>query len=102
MNKSKLIDFNDFEAKRFALNYSPPKIIIEYEAPSKKKLYLYKINLTNLKSDSNIEEIMKEIYIKHNSLFDLKKVEEFQIINLIEKLKENLSGTSSLLDNEDD
>lgn len=86
MNKSKNIDPNDFEPKRFALDYNQSKIYIEYEVPSTKKMYHYKIRLNKISSESNIDEVIKDIHLRHSNIFDTKKIKEDQFYNLVEKL----------------
>jgi hypothetical protein len=39
------MSFSDFQPKRFALNYEPPMIILEYLVPSTGKLYHHKMKL---------------------------------------------------------
>jgi hypothetical protein len=39
------LSFSDFQPKRFALNYDPPMIILEYLVPSTGKLYHHKMKL---------------------------------------------------------
>lgn len=86
---------NDFEPKRFALKYDPPQIIMEYMVPSVKKLYHHKIKLSKLKYDSNLEEIMKEVYEKHYTYLDNSKIKQSQILNLVEKLRSNLRAANN-------
>lgn len=100
MSKSQTkINPNDYEPKRFGLRYNPPQIVMEYCVPSKKKLYHHKIRLPKLKYDSNIEEIIREIYEKHNEYLDSVKIPQTQILNLVEKLRSNLKKAKSLLTN---
>ena len=94
------LNHNDFEPKRFGLRYNPPQIVMEYLVPSKKKLYHHKIRLQKLKYDSNIEEIIREIYEKHNKYLEPSKVPQKQIVNLVEKLRSNLKNAKSLLNAE--
>jgi hypothetical protein len=87
MNKSdKKFSQNDYTPKRFALKYNPSQIVIEYLVPSTGKLYHHKIRLNQLKSESNIQEVIKEIYEKHFLYLDTKKINPTQIIRLVEKL----------------
>lgn len=90
MSRSIKFNPNDFEPRRFALKYNPPQIIMEYKVPSTNKLYHHKIKLPKLKKDSNIEDVIKEVYEKHKIYLDSNKINEDQIINLIDKLKLNL------------
>ena len=52
------LSFSDFQAKRFALTYDPPVIVLEYMVPSTGKLYHHKMRLRNLTKESKIEEVM--------------------------------------------
>ena len=57
-------DENDYVPKRFGISYSPPQIVVEYNKPSKNKLYHHKIKLRNLSKDSKISEIVDDIKIR--------------------------------------
>ncbi len=87
MNKpDKKINPNDYQPKRFGLRYNPPQIVIEYLVPSTGKLYHHKIRLNSLKTDSNLQEVIKEIYDKHYMYLDNKKINPSQLVKLVEKL----------------
>ena len=83
----KSINPSNYDPKRFGLRYNPPSIgklyinisVIEYKIPSSGKLYHHKIKLNKLKSDSSIQETMKEIYEKHYLYLDNKKIKPDQI-----------------------
>lgn len=77
---------NDYTPKRFGLKYSPPQIIIEYLVTSSGKLYHHKIKLNKFKPDSNLQEVVKEIYEKHYMYLDGKKITPTQMVRLVEKL----------------
>ena len=49
----------DFEPKRFALNYNPPMIVLEYLVPSTGKLYHHKMKLRHLTGKSTVPECIK-------------------------------------------
>ena len=83
--------------KRFGLRYNPPSIgnyciisVIEYQIPTSGKLYHHKIRINKLKSDSSIQEIMKEIYEKHFLYLDNKKIKPDQIVSRIIFIKDFL------------
>ena len=96
MNKlERKFNQNDYQPKRFGLKYNRPGIILEYLVPSSGKLYHHKIKLYNLKIDSNIAEVMKEIYEKHYQYLDNKKISPNQILKLVERLKINLKHQDS-------
>lgn len=86
----KTINPNNYLPKRFGLRYNPPsignqnsKVVIEYQIPSTGKLYHHKIRLNKLKSDSSIQETIKEIYEKHYLYLDNKKIKPEQIVSII-------------------
>jgi len=54
---------------------------LEYLIPTTGKLYHHKIKLIKLSSDTKIEDIMKDIYEKHCSYLDHKKVNPQQILS---------------------
>ena len=78
----------DYDPKRFGLSYDPPQIIIEYQKPSSGKLYHHKINCYSFTESSKILEIVDEIYKKHKSYWNHKRISKAQIIQLVEKLRE--------------
>ena len=87
MNKvERKLNPNDYSPKRFGLKYNPPQIIIEYLVPSTGKLYHHKIRLNKIKPDTNLQEVVKDIYEKHYPYLDNKKVNPTQIVKLVEKL----------------
>lgn len=98
MNKiEKKFNQNDYTPKRFGLKYNPPQIVVEYLTPSTGKLYHHKIRLGKFKPETNLQEVVKEIYEKHYMYLDNKKVNPAQIVRLIEKLKDKrkASGANS-------
>jgi len=81
-------DENDYIPKRFGISYTPPQIVVEYDKPSKNKLYHHKIKIKNLAKETKISDIVDEIYKKHGPYLNNKKVNKVKIIQLIEKLRE--------------
>jgi centrosomal protein CEP19 len=82
MNKhERKFNSNDFTPRRFGLKYNPAQIVLEYLVPSNGKLYHHKIKLYKLKQDSNLQEVMKEIYDKHYMYLDNKKIRPTQIVS---------------------
>jgi hypothetical protein len=71
----------DYSPKRFALKFKPAQIVIEYLVPSSGKLYHHKIRVRSIHKDSKMEELMKEIYEKHNSYLDVNKINPNQIVS---------------------
>ena len=81
------MSFSDFHPKRFAINYDPPVIVLEYMVPSTGKLYHHKMRLRNLTKDSNVNEIMKYLEQRHPLYFLSPKLKKEQIRKLIEKIQ---------------
>ena len=82
MNKQdKKFNSIDYTPRRFGLKYNPPQIVLEYLVPSCGKLYHHKIKLNKLKPESNLQEVMKEIYDKHYMYLDNKKIRPTQIVS---------------------
>lgn len=78
----------DYIPRRFGLSYNPPQIVVEYQKPSTGKLYHHKIKFPQLTSQSKISELIDDIYRKHSSYLNHKRVSKAQIIQLVEKLRE--------------
>lgn len=53
------LSLSDFMPKRFALNYDPPMLILEYLVPSTGKLYHHKMKLRRLTSNTTVLETIK-------------------------------------------
>ena len=81
-------DENDYIPKRFGISCIPPQIVVEYDKPSKNKLYHHKIKIKNLTKETKISDIVDEIYKRHGPYLNNKKVNKVKIIQLIEKLRE--------------
>jgi CEP19-like protein len=90
--KKKLdVDKDDFLPKRFALNYNPPMIILEYMMKSKGKLYLSKIKLYKLQPTTPSELALKYIKDRYWELFETGKISDKQVLALVDKLKAQLA-----------
>lgn len=85
------VDSEDFLPKRFALNFNPPMIILEYMMKSKGKLYLSKIKLYKLQASTPSDLALKYIKDRYWELFETGKISDKQIISLVDKLKSKLS-----------
>ena len=92
------LSLSDFQPKRFALNYDPPMIILEYLVPSTGKLYHHKMKLRRLTGNSTVPEAIKYLQKRHPLYFIDGKIRADQITDLIERLiyrvkqKEELTG----------
>ncbi len=81
-------DEKDYVPKRFGISCNPPQIVVEYNKPSKNKLYHHKIKIKNLTKETKIPDIVEDIYKKHGPYLNNKKINKVKIIQLIEKLRE--------------
>ena len=68
------VSFSDFQPKRFALNYDPPMIVLEYMVPSTGKLYHHKMKLRHLKPETKTEEVIDYLRKRHPLYFLANKV----------------------------
>ena len=87
MNKKteKKFNPNDYIPKRFALNFTPPFIVLEYLVPSTGKLYHHKMRLHKFSIERTSQDMFNQIYTKHSIYLD--KIQHSQMIGLIDKLK---------------
>jgi hypothetical protein len=53
------LSLSDFQPKRFALNYDPPILILEYLVPSTGKLYHHKMKLRKLTGSTTVPQAIK-------------------------------------------
>ena len=81
-------DASDYEPKRFGISCNPPQVVLEYNKPSKNKLYHHKIKIKILTKETKISDIVEEIYKKHAPYLNNKKINKVKIIQLIEKLRQ--------------
>lgn len=68
------LSFSDFQPKRFALNYDPPMIILEYLVPSTGKLYHHKMKLNMIKPDTRTEDVIDYLKKRHPLYFIANKI----------------------------
>ena len=80
------MSLSDFTPQRFALNYDPPMIILEYLVPSTGKLYHHKMKLRRLTSKSTVPECVKYLQQRHPLYFLNRVIKPDQIIDLVQKL----------------
>jgi hypothetical protein len=81
-NCERRISPNDYIPKRFGLRYNPPQIIIEYLVPSTGKLYHHKMKLNKIQFESEVNQIMQELYDKHMIYLDARKIKTTQIMSI--------------------
>ena len=70
------LSLSDFVPQRFALNYDPPMIILEYLVPSTGKLYHHKMKMRRLTGNSTVKEGMNYLQKRHPLYFLNKKINE--------------------------
>lgn len=80
------LSLSDFKPQRFALNYDPPMIILEYLVPSTGKLYHHKMKLRRLTGSSTVAECVKYLQKRHPLYFLNHTIRQDQIVDLIERL----------------
>lgn len=91
------MSLSDFYPKRFALNYDPSMIIIEYMVPSTGKLYHHKMKLRRLNGKSTVESQMLYLRKRHPLyMVPNNKMNEAQIRDLIVKLIKNVKHKESI------
>jgi len=75
------INQQDYQPKRFNLKFNPPIIVIEYTTPSTGKTYNHNIRIKKLHPNSDLEEVIRQIYEKHFMYLDSQKVKISQVIS---------------------
>lgn len=88
------MSFSDFQPKRFAVNYDPPVIVLEYMVPSTGKLYHHKMRLRNLTKESKISETMAYLEQRHPLYFMSPNLKREQIQKLVEKIQFRMKPTA--------
>jgi hypothetical protein len=77
--------------RRFALKYSPPTIVLEYELKSSGKLYHYRVTLGQSLKDDSQSRIAAKMYGKYRQLVAAGLITTDQIDQLVERLFEGAS-----------
>jgi len=80
------LSLSDFHPKRFALNYDPPMIILEYLVPSTGKLYHHKMKLRRLTGSSTVKEAMTYLQKRHPLYFVPSTMNKEQVTDLLNRL----------------
>lgn len=86
--KKALLNPEDIFPKRFALNYSPPMLILEFNKCG--SLYLKKMRIFKLTPESLPMEILDYLKKKHWEYFHEGRIEDKQVLKLIAQLQKNL------------
>lgn len=81
------INPKDYCPRRFALNYQPPMLILEYFIPSSRKLYHKWIKIKEWHEHTSVEDVTRVIYKKYQNYLPPGKIKPQQIKRLLEKLK---------------
>jgi len=76
--------------KRFALDFDPPTIILEYQKDG--GLYHYHMRLKNLTSESDPEKTAKALVERHLGFIDRAKINNAQVQKLVGRLIDHLNG----------
>lgn len=87
--KKALLNPEDLYPKRFALNYSPPMIILEFNKQG--SLYLKKMRLFKLTADTTPNEAQDYLKKAHSEFFEKGRIDDKQVLKLIEKLQQNIA-----------
>jgi hypothetical protein len=82
--------FPDYQPKRFGLKYDPPTIVLEYLVPSTGKLYHHRMRLRHLTADSDARQQLEYLKRRHTLYLNTSRIEDEQLLGLIEKLRESL------------
>lgn len=61
-------------------------LVLEYLVPSTGKLYHHKMKLKQLKPTSTVEEQLQYLRKRHPLYFDVRKINEYQITDLLKRL----------------
>lgn len=93
---------SDITPRRFGLKFDPPTIILEYKVPAKNKLYLHIMPMPELEPSHDPYDWLDILRKEHKPFLDPKLIEEKQILNLIQKLQQNLTYDSQEGSEEDD
>jgi len=81
------MSFSDFQPKRFAVNYDPPLIVLEYMVPSTGKLYHHKMRLKNLTKQTKISDMMNYLEQRHPLYFMSPNLKKDQVRKLVEQIQ---------------
>merc|ERR1712170_208891 len=82
-----LLNPEDIYPKRFALNFDPPMIILEFNKLG--SLYLKKMRLFKLTVDSEPSYILNYLKKQHFVFFESGRIDDKQVLKLISKLQQN-------------
>ena len=85
---------SDITPRRFGLKFDPPTIILEYKVAAKNKLYLHIMPMPELEPSHDPYDWLDILRKEHKPFLDPKLIEEKQILNLIQKLQQNLTYDS--------
>lgn len=78
------------EARRFALKYDPPTVILEYG--TSEGLFHYRMRIKNLSSSMDPDDVTKDLFAHHPKYLDQDKVKFSQVRRLVVLLIQRTSG----------
>jgi hypothetical protein len=76
-------------ARRFALKYDPPTVILEYR--TSEGLFHYRMRIKNLTSQMDPDDVTKALFEHHPRYLDVNKVKFSQVRRLVEQLMRKLA-----------
>lgn len=88
------LSIQDYQPKRFGLQFDPTVIVVEYIVPSTGKLYHHNMKLRNLKKRDDPNSWIDYLYKKHSLYLSDGKVDRDQIYTLIMRLQDNLRNVT--------
>lgn len=83
-----LLNPEDIYPKRFALNFDPPMVILEFNKLG--SLYLKKMRLFKLTADSEPHTMLDYLKKQHSVFFESGRIDDKQVLKLISKLQQNM------------
>mmetsp|Transcript_29694 Transcript_29694/g.83712 ORF Transcript_29694/g.83712 Transcript_29694/m.83712 type:complete len:236 (-) Transcript_29694:248-955(-) len=78
-------DMAQCQARRYAIKYDPPTIILEYETPANEKR-LRSVKVQDVHQDADIDDLTKKVIRSFPRKLDRKSVRFEQVQRLVEKL----------------
>jgi len=79
------------KARRYAIKYDPPTIILEYETPAKEKR-LRSVKVQDVQHDTDVDRLTQKIIRSFPRKLDRRSVSSDQIRRLVVKLVASLDG----------
>uniref|UniRef100_A0A7S1SUS5 Centrosomal protein of 19 kDa n=1 Tax=Tetraselmis chuii TaxID=63592 RepID=A0A7S1SUS5_9CHLO len=83
------------KARRYAIKYDPPTIILEYETPAKEKR-LRSVKVQDIQQDADVDRLTKKIIQSFPRKLDRRSVSSEQVRRLVVKLVQSLQGAHTV------